>query len=325
MTVTGNVSCSKAKTVIGNDCKKCAKYWRGFDWHCSTCHSDDHCECVQCHACLPHHHRHNRRYCSSTCRVKALKWRRGPEGQEDERKFQEWLNSAEARLPVQILNAMTPGDPEKRKQRNERFRRAFITGETCAACGVVLGPGLIYRRRVATGLLHGDDPTNATEERRSAVVCANCSCDHGRAWLCELCRPAGGQWEYDARFRDSYYVKRWACPEAGEGHRDLYCQECHPRTWVKGTCPGCERTVNTRPHANLRYQDDDFRLKVFCSQRCRSRFNHDRASTRRLEKRIEAGPVHCAECDEVMEARRSDSTFCSSACRQRAYRQRRRA
>ncbi|MDQ3784412.1 MAG: hypothetical protein M3360_05970 [Actinomycetota bacterium] len=63
-------------------------------------------------------------------------------------------------------------------------------------------------------------------------------------------------------------------------------------------------------------------LRVFCSQRCRSRYGHDRAGTRRIEERIEAGPVHCAECEQVLEARRSDSIYCSSACRQRAYRKR---
>ena len=91
---------------------------------------------------------------------------------------------------------------------------------------------------------------------------------------------------------------------------DCSCQH-DPRSWRTMTCSGCDRTVVTRSHFNMEYDHDKAlafqdRIRVFCSQRCRSRHDHDRATTRRLEKRIEAGPVHCTECREVIEVRRSD-------------------
>jgi len=62
-------------------------------------------------------------------------------------------------------------------------------------------------------------------------------------------------------------------------------------------------------------------LRVFCSDRCaRTTFNAESKA-----KRADRDPVDCPACGERVDSRRRDSRYCSSACRQRAYRARARA
>jgi predicted nucleic acid-binding Zn ribbon protein len=60
------------------------------------------------------------------------------------------------------------------------------------------------------------------------------------------------------------------------------------------------------------HKDDD----SFCGSVCRAIY---RAKERRTENRA---AYHCEFCGEIFVPTRTDSRFCSNACRQRAYRER---
>lgn len=71
-------------------------------------------------------------------------------------------------------------------------------------------------------------------------------------------------------------------------------------------CTRCERTVYTDRPAR------------YCMTECQQAEKIDRRrSARRLARR-----KRCATCDNSYTATRVDGTYCSSACRQRAYRSR---
>jgi hypothetical protein len=341
--VTGNGSHPEASAVIRNACERCEKGWeREKEWHCRTCHSDKHGACSWCKTCMPDRHRRDRRYCSATCRVRALEWRRSPEGREDERQYQAWLQSDEVKAWHGALGDLAEalGEASDAKEIGGRLRRALRTGETCAICECDLGDGPVYWRPVYNGLT--TTLSESDDQVRAAPVCAGCFCDHRvwggiirghqrQAWLCERCRPHWrGKWTWDPLFGSSYQ-RGWRCPEAGEHHRNLYCEQCHPAQWKAVQCSGCERAVMLRPHGNrsydyAAYDDEDADVperwpRAFCSQRCRSRVDHDKAATRRIQARQEHGPHQCGGCGEVLDGRRADARYCSGACRQRAYRQ----
>ena len=77
-------------------------------------------------------------------------------------------------------------------------------------------------------------------------------------------------------------------------------------------CEACGRPVVSRHRWD--------RLYVYCSERCSRRVYNRNRYTRRAESR----PSDCSACGGPMSPSRSDARYCSSACRQRAYRQRKR-
>jgi len=77
------------------------------------------------------------------------------------------------------------------------------------------------------------------------------------------------------------------------------------RCRVTSPCPGCGMTLMT----HWRYSTS------FCSERCRKRDARKRAQVERAE-------IECAACHIMFRPTRSDAAYCSSACRQSAYRQR---
>lgn len=266
-------------------------------------------------------------YCSTTCRVRALQWRRGPEGQEAGRRLQAWLESDEVQA-WKAAYADLDGTPEHRAkvaQARARIEQARKTGQACAVCARDLGTGLVFLRSVPTG-----ETTSITSdtERRTAPVCPDCLCPDHRPFLCERCYSAGGRWDWDPVWRRTLYLPRRYCPEAGQHHRNLYCKHCHPRRWLAARCPGCERTVMVQPHGNrhvwrLSADDtDEAPPTAYCSAALQVAHRPERTATRRLEARAEQGPHQCGGCSEVLDGRRSDARCCSGACRQRAYRRR---
>ena len=106
--------------------------------------------------------------------------------------------------------------------------------------------------------------------------------------------------------------------------RELICQSCAGKMWgesadgltefmapsvtdaVTVSCEACDRLVMLTP---------DSRRKVnVCSDRCRNTYYAEH------RKSVAIAVTHvCAECGVVMHGR-ADRKFCSSACRQRAYR-----
>lgn len=77
-------------------------------------------------------------------------------------------------------------------------------------------------------------------------------------------------------------------------------------------CESCGRTVRNlkSPLTHRRY--------VTCSEECRLKVQKLRESERRALDRLKV----CGTCREPFEATRSDARYCSSACRQKAYRRR---
>jgi hypothetical protein len=77
-------------------------------------------------------------------------------------------------------------------------------------------------------------------------------------------------------------------------------------------CEGCGRPVHQQADARFRYH-------LFCCEKCEQAARATAARQRRSDAR---GTRSCETCGETFEPTRADSRFCSSACRQRAYRNR---
>jgi hypothetical protein len=102
------------------------------------------------------------------------------------------------------------------------------------------------------------------------------------------------------------FVLRW--------RMHVLCKRCSPkRDYENGKCEGCARLV--RMVRNRRR-----RRHVFCSEACEVNVQSARARTARAEVRGASKP--CQLCGEHFEPTRKDSCYCSSACRQKAYRRR---
>jgi hypothetical protein len=340
MTVTANASHSEVSTVTRNECEECKRnpFW---EHHCKTCHADDHNACSQCGGCMPAKNRLDRKYCSSTCRVRAHKWRKSPEAKAEEeawRKsddfegFKDWKKGLHA-----LAVAMDGGEQQhqRRMDRCQRFQRARSTAEICAGCGRDLEHAIVFLRSVGTGMDRG---IGTEQSHRTAAVCADCICSRqGEHWLCEDCQAQGRRWRHD-RHLGGYWVRSWYCRHAGPDHVGNYCGDCHPTGWQQGRCAGCERVVMYKSHGNRRFitpmwgngkpvrapgakaEDYGGQSIVYCSTRCRSLVNRTEAAMRRAEDR---GPRRCEECNEVIDGLRADARYCSQPCRQKAYRRRR--
>ncbi len=77
------------------------------------------------------------------------------------------------------------------------------------------------------------------------------------------------------------------------------------------SCEACGRPVVSRERRN--------RLYIYCSERCARRlYNRHRSEKRARARRSTC----CSACGEQMSPSRSDARYCSNACRQRAYRER---
>ena len=88
------------------------------------------------------------------------------------------------------------------------------------------------------------------------------------------------------------------------------CKRCHLEYdgWAPAKpCEKCQRMV-----VNLRRFN---RVHTFCSRLCEVRYYSHR------RKKAPAQQM-CGECGEVFKPTRSDSLYCSNACRQRSYRKR---
>jgi hypothetical protein len=98
-------------------------------------------------------------------------------------------------------------------------------------------------------------------------------------------------------------------------HCDDCTREVDRAYYVKshGKCATCGRLVHdARARASW---------LLYCCDRCRQA----PAAARRAERRADARAGRkCEQCDEVIDASRNDAVYCSSACRQKAYRQRHR-
>lgn len=355
--VTDNASVQVDPAVTRNECAKCEDYqppennkrwsWRGL--HCTNCHSARHVACVQCDACLPAGHRYDRRYCSASCRAKAHQARR--QAQLD-REVWEAENPAEAAAMeaadrknsedwVEVIGKLDTRSAEV-KARQHQHGKARERAEVCADCTSSLNHAIIYRR--FNGRL-GQDRGEAGPI--VVPVCPSCRCPSSsphRTNLCDKCRPSGRTWDWIQRTHHS----KWTCPDAGTAHVGEFCSNCHPSAWrdVK-PCEGCDRpvanhiTVRRGYRADVELDDRDpstawVRWKgegygwydvpiadvtrTFCSEACRRQiFQAERKAKRQAERDTSKT---CPVCRTPFVAQRTDTRYCSSACRQQAYRQR---
>lgn len=149
-----------------------------------------------------------------------------------------------------------------------------------------------------------DDP----ERQRHLNICN--ATHHGSH--CAVCarelKPDEPVWREPIQTGCNFYgwAKYWLAPrcrQCAEGPEGYY--EARP-------CMGCGRTVNTpwhRAHSKI----------TACCEDCRDKAAL--AAARAVRRKARGHPI-CPECQETFEPTRSDSKFCSGACRQKAYRKR---
>lgn len=307
-------------------------------------------------------YRDDRAYCSSTCRVKAWKHRHDPatiaerEAREATPEFQamkatlgalfeagraagmlgrerlkaldeaelEGLDVAATKAAAAYMEGATREEAAAREVARRLLRRLEVTaaetGDRCGSCGRPFEPmETVYRAA-------GNPAADVAERDRVFPSCADCLCRSGishQATYCDRCRPGGN------RTWARWWADRFYCDKAGPDHAGPYCQTCHPRSWrAPRPCEGCERPVVNHVSVRPGYRRDGWYVRtldygdegtwrVFCSERCRR-------AVFRVEKKLnrQRELVNCATCGERVDARRADSRYCSSACRQRAYRRR---
>ena len=93
-----------------------------------------------------------------------------------------------------------------------------------------------------------------------------------------------------------------------------YCKSCAPyREYNEGKCKTCDRDVYFP-------WDRVYRRHVFCSEDCSKRHWANYRREKRLSERQKTCQKECGECEKSFTAPRSDTKFCSAACKQKAYR-----
>lgn len=322
--VTENVSALVGADVVCNACWNGDRYGSTFRWgnehlHCSTCHGGDHWACAECGKCLPRGARLDRAYCSSTCRGRARKRRErdaleraareaeNPEAAAQEQAAHEARLEEFRALGKKISGGVSPADRADRERTKDLKARAegcaktivhtrrddqggFIPPAYCASFGA---GDVIYRRRRYPSDITSDVLPYCAEHR---------------------CPQSDGHHNRDA-------------PE-GRYYPGCCCDDRH---WTDPEpCLGCGRLVSHPKHAAWRaladwvhYQQPDLAPRVFCGGDCKRRVLAVEAKSCRLTAAAERGPVRCATCAGEFTPARHDARYCSSACRQKAYRERR--
>lgn len=238
--------------------------------HCVTCHEPNgtytfrgvehhdsppsHGSCFGCGACMPP--KDERRYCSSTCRVRAHNYYHHTE--EGQARAAAEKAAADAWMKA-FSTAFGDKAPDQVVEARRRALDAYHRGQTCGDCGQQLPP---------------DAPVYRSRRQNFLTIVGTC------------CVIEGGK----------YHVLAGPCEQCG---RPVYRQRGERAGVSGGYGYG-------RPY------------RVLCSAACRYRLQGE---VRRELRRPEPRP--CAVCHETFEPTRSDSIYCSSACRQRAYRARR--
>jgi hypothetical protein len=305
--------------------------WGGEQLHCTTCHKNGHRACEQCDACLPRGHRWNRFYCSGSCRVrahvereqKALE-RAAWESENPEAAAQERAEAEERVAGIRRLVALSGFSPEARG-REQRECELQAKAECCAECGRPFEPGeTLYRRsrrlsRFSPVLAYCEDhrcgqPDDYhNSDLPDGSYYPGCGCDEG-SWTtagpCESCGRLVRNHEHTANPRK--FVRYWRTYDE-EARRGRLVAEYHRRLDECKTDEEREDVVGLAqeiPPAGLV-------VHTFCSKNCRRDFY--RAAAR--VKRQNMPPRRCEGCRREFNGR-SDSLYCSNACRQRAYRKR---
>lgn len=173
-----------------------------------------------------------------------------------------------------------------------------------------------HRRRRPTPLT---DEQRVHQEQEQVGWSARCEASAAetptRAKLAELAHRTGavcGRSGGPLLVTDPVWFVRLSCGPCGSVRRQApVCRTCAPPSKVTPpwTCAICQRPVGGRRRP---------RGRVCCSETCRWRWYNAQRKARAAPERLKV----CRACGQSFQARRRDATTCSSACRQRAYRQR---
>lgn len=238
----------------------------------------------------------DRFYCSSTCRVRGRKERQRAELEritwEAENPEAAAAEKAEREEALRELTAglhalLGPNDSRR------RLTELQTIAERCAECRTLFAPGAaIYRRR------RSGDITSPVLPYCVDHRCAQLKGHHNRD-------APPGRYYPNCRCEDD----KWEDPEP---------------------CLGCRRLVSHPANAKWRRPVRDWRYlgepslparpRVFCGSECKRRVFAVEAKGRRLAARAARASRTCSVCKHDFMSRRGDASYCSHACRQRAYR-----
>jgi predicted nucleic acid-binding Zn ribbon protein len=202
---------------------------------------------------------------------------------------------AELEAQAEKTLGIKPATPEEREQ-HRRQMEAARTGRICGECGGKIGEGdTVYRLRIPRPSSFGG--TRNTMET-----------------LCERCArgEAGMLAKYGKSIRR---VLHWGRVRDTTGSEEEAFRTAFGRTLVYSPCPMCERKVVIDESKRER---EGRRAHILCSEECRRQF-------RNASRRTKPHSSECVVCGAEFVSKRSDQKTCSDACRQKAYRERRKA
>jgi hypothetical protein len=328
--------------------------------HCAGCHTTGHQGCWWCGKCLPLPPRgrlQGSSYCSSSCRVYVSRWERSAAGEQWRRERDKQRAQAERERAAKTKPRDWFEDPFA-----AMFGGAFVYGAfpeppdsvALRTLGLTAKPAsqdavkAAFRKRLME--VHPDlatytDPTiRALWERmlgseltvqelvwaRDVLYKKIPPVPQPGAETIVASKPQTEEERREARRREDESKRTgllcWKCGHEFEATetRHLYmdwnrvrlaCLTCAPERRYQspvGACETCGRPLQTGRGILRRYR--------LCSTRCASSFH---ARARRLRIAAEREPRTCLTCGERFDHGRSDIRYCSSTCRQRAYRERR--
>jgi hypothetical protein len=149
---------------------------------------------------------------------------------------------------------------------------------------------------------------------------------------CEVCGDCGRGLAPDEPIWMGYALDAWSQriqhPVCG-GCRDGQRYEHFTYWYEPQPCEGCGRAVSYRVPSSKAQQVPGWHRggplqfaprskRTFCSTRCRQR----EAYSRRVAAAATAGPIPCTVCGTTRISSRQGARYCSSPCRQKAYRAR---
>jgi hypothetical protein len=352
--VTDNDSGHPAAAVTCYGCENNAneatsKAWAFGDLHCTDCHESGHRACATCGTCmgrptrfgLVRDHRWDRFYCSSSCRVKAKRERdlqaleraaweaEHPEEAAAQRAEWEAYGKTVGRM-MQILGGLDgEKDPDIRAWEDEVRKHS----DQCASikektrCAARFNAGAVIYRRLgqasdAKVLPYCEDHACAApKHNRDAPPVSyypGCSClddDYGRRkWLepepCAHCgRVVRNHVDVDPR-RFLGRWKTWMTEDDVRRNREFLEQvEALPEEDRQSALESFDGRIGVI-------------IRTFCSESCRRAVFRVEAKAKRLAARGDL-TRRCVDCNREFTPHRTDARYCSSACRQRAYRSRR--
>jgi hypothetical protein len=220
------------------------------------------------------------------------------DNREDARDISESGNRL-AELEEEVMSSLGLEKPtDEERERRARMWEAKRTARICTECGGEIGDSdPVYRLRVS----------------RPSVVGGM---SNGLETFCEACAYG------DASRVDRYVgfslrraMKMLAVQDAGGSQKEI-SRAGYGRDLIFDFCPICNRKVVTDTTKRDDPDSDNPRIFLYCCEAHAKR--HHNTFMRRKPKSAR----ECEVCGEEFKAKRVDARICSAACKQKAYRQR---